>query len=241
MLEKIERFQILLLALVLALGLVIATTIVSGALPNEGISVTGSASKVVKSDKGSLYFNIITRQKTRKIAYDVIKKQLPIVKSYLISKGIKEEDINIKTTNHYNTYRMLPNGNTSNDVEYYNVQQPIEIKSDNVELIKELSTDITSLMDKGIDLDVNSPEYYYSKISDLKVELLNEAAKDAKQRASAMLKATHNRTGKIQSVKMGVFQITSPDSTDVSDSGIFNTESIEKKVTAVANVIFKIK
>ncbi len=96
-------------------------------------------------------------------------------------------------------------------------------------------------MNKGIDVDVDAPQYYYSKISDLKVELLNDATKDAKQRASAMLKATHNRTGKIQSVKMGVFQITDSNSTDVSDAGIYNTNSIEKKVTAVANVVFKIK
>ena len=46
---------------------------------------------------------------------------------------------------------------------------------------------------------------------------------------------------KIQSVKMGVFQITSAQSTNVSDSGIYDTSSIDKKVTAVANVVFKIK
>ena len=40
---------------------------------------------------------------------------------------------------------------------------------------------------------------FYSKLSDVKVKLLEEATKDAKQRASAMLKATHNRVGKIQS------------------------------------------
>ena len=40
---------------------------------------------------------------------------------------------------------------------------------------------------------------------------------------------------------MGVFQITEPDSTNVSDMGINDTSSVEKKVTAVANVVFKIK
>lgn len=56
-----------------------------------------------------------------------------------------------------------------------------------------------------------------------------------------MLKATHNRPGKIQSVNMGVFQITPVDSTNVSDMGINDTSSIDKKVTAVANVVFRIK
>ena len=56
-----------------------------------------------------------------------------------------------------------------------------------------------------------------------------------------MLKATQNSVGKIQSVRMGVYQITPVNSTDVSDMGINDTSSIDKKVTAVANVSFKIK
>ena len=56
-----------------------------------------------------------------------------------------------------------------------------------------------------------------------------------------MLKATHNSVGKIQSVRMGVYQITPVDSTDVSDMGINDATSIDKKVTAVANISFKIK
>ncbi len=71
--------------------------------------------------------------------------------------------------------------------------------------------------------------------------MLEEATKDAKHRASAMLKATHNRVGKIQSVRMGVFQVTPVNSTDVSDMGISDTTTIEKKITSVANVTFGIK
>ena len=45
----------------------------------------------------------------------------------------------------------------------------------------------------------------------------------------------------IKSVRMGVYQITPVDSTDVSDMGINDSSTIDKKVTAVANVSFKIK
>ena len=56
-----------------------------------------------------------------------------------------------------------------------------------------------------------------------------------------MLKPSHNRVGKISAVRMGVYQITPVDSTNVSDSGINDTSTIDKKVTAVANVVFKVK
>lgn len=241
MLKTIENFQLTILAIILALTLVTATKIITSALPSDGITVTGSASKIVKSDNASLYLNLSTKQKNKKLAYSTIQKQIPTVITYLKSQGFEEKDIELKTTNGYNTYKTLPNGNSSNEVAYYNLYQPITVKSTDVEKIKKLSINITSLMDKGIEIEANNPEFYYSKISDLKIELLHQATTDAKQRASAMLKATHNRTGKIQSVKMGVFQITSADSTDVSDSGIYDTSSVDKKVTAVANVVFKIK
>ena len=83
--------------------------------------------------------------------------------------------------------------------------------------------------------------YFYSKLSDEKVKMLEDATADAKDRASAMLKATNNKVGKIQSVNMGVFQITPVDSTSVSDMGISDTTTIEKKITSVANVTFRIK
>lgn len=241
MLEKLEKFQITILAIVLALGLILSTNIITSSLPSDGITTTGSASKIVKSDNASLYLTLIARGKNKKNSYLTIQKQIPTVISYIKNNGFTDNDIELKTTNGYNTYKTLPNGNTSNEVAYYTLHQPIVIKSNDVEKIRKLSINITSLMDKNIEIESNNPEYYYSKISDLKIELLHQATTDAKQRASAMLKATHNKPGKIQSVKMGVFQITATDSTDVSDSGIYNTDSIDKKVTAVANVVFKIK
>ena len=101
----------------------------------------------------------------------------------------------------------------------------------------------TAPMGDPVEFDVSGyePSYYYSKLSDLKVEMLEKASKDARQRAKAMLKATHNSVGKVQSVQMGVFQITPEDSTSVSDMGISDTSTIKKKVTSVANVTFRIK
>ena len=169
-----------------------------------------------------------------------MKQQLPTVKKYLEEKGIK--DITVKNYNGYYTYKYnQATGNYTNEVENYKLSQPIEACSDDVNLIKDVSLDIQNLIDKGIDISDTYTDYYYSKLSDLKVKLLKSATVDAKNRASAMLNANNNSAGKIQSVKMGVFQITDVNSTNVSDSGINDTSTIDKKVTAVANVVFKIK
>ena len=237
--EKLEKFQLVLLSIILAFGLIFAVKCGTGALSNDKISVTGSSYKIVKSDSARMEFEITERSATKQSAYNAVKSQLPVVKAYLSNKGITDIDINASTG--YYSYKYLPNGTVTNEIAYYNLSQPIVVKSNDVQKIKEVSSDIQSLLSKGIDINVNNTEYFYSGLADLKVDLLKEATKDAKDRATGMLKATHNRPGKIQSVNMGVFQITPADSTNVSDMGINDTSSIDKKVTAVANVVFRIK
>lgn len=237
--EKLEKFQLVLLSLILAFGLIIAVKCGANTLSNNNIIVTGSAYKIVKSDSARMEFEISERNATKQSAYNAVKKQLPIVKKYLMDKGIT--DIDVSASNGYYSYKYLPNGNVTNETAYYNLSQPIVIKSNDVQKIKEISSEIQSLLEQGIDINVTNTEYFYSGLSELKVDLLKEATKDAKDRATGMLKATHNRPGKIQSVNMGVFQITPVDSTNVSDMGINDTSSIDKKVTAVANVVFRIK
>ncbi|MBP3820381.1 SIMPL domain-containing protein [bacterium] len=241
MLEKIEKFQVLLLGLVIGLAGIIATVIISSSLSKNVISVTGSYSQNVTSDKGVYEFEVNARGTSRADAYAKLKKQNPIVKDYLLSQGFAKDEIEEKYINGYNLYEITYNGNTTNKIVGFNADQKYSVKSNDVNKIKKLSTDINTLTEKGVDVSGYEPSYYYSKLSDLKVEMLEKASKDAKQRAKAMLKATNNKVGKIQSVQMGVFQITPEDSTNVSDYGINDTSSIKKKITSVANVTFRVK
>ncbi len=240
MLEKLEKFQITILALILAFGFIIGAKIVTSGLAQDGVTVTGSAYEIVKSDSGKLNFEISVQAKTKAEAHKIVKKQLPEVEKYLKDKGIT--DIDIKNYHGYYNYKYNSvSGNYTNEVENYKLTQPVEAASKNVNLIKEVSVDIQNLLDKGIDITDSHADYFYSGLADLKIKLLQAATVDAKKRAAAMLKANNNSISKIQSVKMGVFQITDVDSTNVSDMGINDTSTIDKKVTAVANVVFKIR
>lgn len=241
-LERIEKLQIAILGLLLAFGLIFAVKSGVTAFAKNSVSVTGSAYEIVESDSGNLDLALKVKRPTKAQAYSIAKSQLPVIFEYLKSKGIDtDKNVDVKPVYGYYQYKTNPNGTTSSEIAYFDLTQQIIVKSDDVKKIKEVSLDISSLMDKNIEIDVNSASYSYSKLSDLKVKLLKNATTDAKQRATAMLKSTNNHVGKIESVKMGVFQITPVDSTDVSDMGINDTSTIEKKITAVANVVFQIK
>lgn len=240
MLERIEKLQLLTVGLLVVIGILFGVRILISAFSGNTISVTGSAYEIIKSDSGSLSFNITVKRNNKNEAYNILQEQIKVVEKYLADKNVTR--IERKTLNGYYEYkRDLKTGAYTNIPEYYNLSQPFRISSDNVELIKAVANDITGLIRDGIDINVYSVSYDYSKLPDLKVKLLKEATIDAKNRASSMLDATNNSVGRIKSVRMGVYQITPVDSTAVSDMGINDSTTIDKKVTAVANVSFIIK
>lgn len=239
MLERIEKLQVLTVGLIVVLGILIGTKTLITAFSGNTISVTGSAFEIIKSDKGSVSFNINVKRVNKNEAYNTLQTQIKTVEKYLTDKNIT--NIERKTINGYYNYKRDDKGVYTNIPESYNLSQPMTISSNNVELIKEISNNITGLISQGIDINVYNVSYDYSKLPELKVTLLEKASLDAKARAESMLKATHNSVGKIQSVRMGVYQITPVDSTEVSNMGINDSSTIDKKVTAVANVSFKIK
>ena len=239
MLERIEKLQVVSLGILIGLALVVSTKMVASTIQKNEISVTGSAYEIVKSDRGTLNFDIEVKKPTLVESYKTAQENLKVVQQYLKDKKI--DKIEVKTPNSYASYMNDSRGYSTNIVDHYNYTQPVSIASDDVELIKEISTDITGLINKGIMINVYTPSYDYSKLPDLKVSLLEKASTDARNRAESMLKPSHNRVGKISAVRMGVYQITPVDSTNVSDMGINDTSTIDKKVTAVANVTFRIK
>ena len=240
MLEKIEKLQVLTVGLLVVLAILIGTKILITAFSGNTISVTGSAYEIVKSDSGALSFNINVKRVNKNEAYSALQTQIKTVEKYLTDKKISK--IERKTINgYYNYKRDEKTGAYTNIPESYNLSQPMTISSNDVDLIKEISNDITGLISQGIDINVYNVSYNYSKLPELKISLLEKASLDAKARAESMLKATHNSVGKISSVRMGVYQITPVDSTDVSDMGINDSSTIDKKVTAVANISFKVK
>ncbi len=242
MLERIEKLQVAILGLLLAFGFIVGVKSVVAPLSKNSVTVTGSAYEIVKSDSGNIEVALNVRRANKALAYAAAKQQLPLVLDYLKSKDFDiEKDVDVKSMTGYASYKYNQNGMSTNEIAYYNLTQMIHIKSSDVNKIKETALDVASLMEKGIDVDVRRTSYSYSKLPELKVELLKSATEDAQERAQAMLKSTNNNVGKIQSVRMGVFQITPVDSTDVSDMGINDTSTIDKKITAVSNVTFQIK
>jgi hypothetical protein len=71
--------------------------------------------------------------------------------------------------------------------------------------------------------------------------MLTEAIKDAKARAEKIANSSGKRVGVIKSASMGVVQVLSPNSVDVSDYGTYDTSTINKEVMVTVKALFTIK
>ena len=208
---------------------------------NQTINVTGSAKKEIVSDLGFLRGTISVQSSTSESAFAELNRQKPFLISYLEQKGFSKDKIEFNTINSYPVYEMNDQGYQTGRINGYVYSQRIEIQSTDVSKIKELSLDITSLIERGVSFNVEQPEYHYTKMSDLKIEIQAAAAKDAMIRAQKIAEATDRDLGPMRSARMGVLQITPKFSNAISDYGINDLSSIEKEIIGVVNASFEIE
>ncbi|HHT9121777.1 MAG TPA: SIMPL domain-containing protein [Candidatus Wunengus sp. YC63] len=173
-----------------------------------------------------------------------LKEDLEKIKSYLISKGVSKDEIiasQISTEMKYK-HKKDNEGFELKEIESYCLGQYIQVQSNDVYKITQISRESTELIEQGIIFESKAPEYFYTKLEELKIEMLAKATENAKQRAGSMAKATGNEIGFVRSAEMGEFQITPVNFTEVSDCwGINDTDFLVKKVTAVVTVSFAIE
>jgi uncharacterized protein len=207
---------------------------------NQTITVTGSAKKEIVSDLGILRGSVSVQANSAEAAYRELERQKPLLLSYLNSKGFPREKVEFFTVNSYPLYEMSAQGYQTSTIRGYIYNQRMEIVSEDVNRIKEISLDIPSLIQQGVSFNVEMPEYHYTKIAELKVEVQAAAANDAMTRAQKIAEATGREIGTMRTARMGVLQITPRLSNQISDYGINDLSSIEKEITAVVNASFEI-
>ena len=229
----------------LAIGLVLSSTIFAWAYTrtknaDQTVTVTGSARKRIKSDLIVWRATVSYQSSQMSEAYRSLKDSVPRVKAYLVEKGVPENQITISSVSTQTQQAKNEEGQQTGQITGYNLSQSLEVRSTDVDKIAGISRAVTELIEQGIFLESAAPEYHYTKLGDLKIQMLAEAAKDGKVRAQQIASSTGSNVGSVRSARMGVLQITPADSNEVSDYGMNDTSSLEKDVTAVVNVSFAV-
>lgn len=218
---------------------------------HDAISVTGTAERMVESDAAKWNF-MLTKQSSPE-NYNVTAKQLKDAQvatvKYLVAHGVDEKSITIQpitsTVICQSQNQVMYDGSGRQQCSgafTYSLVQTIIAESEDVKNIKQLSLDApTALATLGAQLQTVSVDFFYTKLASIRAELLQEASKNAKERAVAIAKSTGNRIGGVKDASQGVFQVTQKNSTDVSDYGSYDTSTVEKKITAIVRASFEVR
>jgi hypothetical protein len=162
---------------------------------------------------------------------------LAAVKSFLSTNGVPDASVDISPIFMNEIYDNNNNQTNKN----YNLVQNITVNSNDVQKIADLSKNTNPLVNQGILFSTVSLEYYYSKLSDVRIALLSDAIADAKARATKLAEAGGKKIGALQSATNGVVQVLAPNSANTSDYGTYDTSSIEKNIMVTVKTSFELK
>lgn len=236
-------------AIIFAIAICVAASMLSTAWRkthyiSETIKVTGLAEKNFVSDlivwSGTFSRKMMTMQE----AFAVLKKDADAIQNYLVGKGVPQKDIVFSAVNINKEYRNTydKDGRTTGTFfDGYTLNQSLEIESKEVDKIEKISREVTELINSGIEFNSSEPRYYYTKLAELKLEMLASATADAKNRADRIAKNAGGGLGSLRNAAMGIFQITAQNSSEeFSYGGNFNTSSKNKTASITTKLEFGI-
>ena len=240
--EKQKSISLIISAAIIAIAMGLGLNQVGSgfaARSTEGISVTGSARMSVSADKAVWTLNAEQVAPTISDSVRKVENATASVTKYLTDGGVPVESIELGSVSAYPQEEYV-NGNSTGRILNYRGSRSITVRSDDVQLIKKLSNGIGALLQSGVSVTNYGPQFYVSKLNELRPELLKKAMEDAQVRATAIVEATGGKVGNVMSVRSGPFQVTSPDSVDTSSGGYYDTTTIEKTITSTVTVSFKV-
>lgn len=231
-----------------ALGFVIGLMFLGNAIKNRNkadntISVTGLGSKTFTSDLITWSGSFSRNNYELKLAYDELALDRKIISDYLVSKGIKANEMVFSAVDISKNYSYTndSSGNNQQTFAGYNLSQTVSIESKEVKKIENLSRNITEIINRGIEFTSSSPQYFYTKLAEVKHEMIANATKDAKERAEKIAENAGTSLGNLKKGTMGVIQITAPNSNeDYSYGGTFNTSSREKEASITIKLDYQV-
>lgn len=208
---------------------------------NNTLTIIGSSTRPIRSDYVIWRGYISSQQTTLPQAYQELKRYNERVKAYLKTKNIPEDAISINAIETQPIPEVNSNGIQTGRNIAYRLQQRFEVRSQDVDRISEVAKSSTELINESIPFTSEPPEYLYTQLSQLRVEMIAEATKDAKARGDAIVNVSGGRLGAIRKAETDVFQITARYSTEVSNSGSYSTTSIDKDIRAVVEIAFAVE
>jgi len=210
-------------------------------LRDQVISVKGYAEHDIVSDRATWSASVTQRDPVLAEGYARLEKSRTALMQYLNDHGFPADKVDLNPVSVEIVYKRDDKGNRTNVIEYYSLSQWLGVSSGEVQKVAKTARESSSLIKDGIELTSMAPQYIYTKLNELKLQMLGDASDNARQRATLLVQHGGAKLGPMRSANQGVFQITPAFSTEVSGSGENDTGSINKVIKAVVTQEYAIE
>lgn len=234
----------LIAAAVIITGLILGKSYLSKGKPDDTVSVIGLGEESFDSDLIVWRASFSRKSFELKDAYAQLNSDVRKVKSYLKSRGIAEDEMVFEAADISKDWSRIydDEGNVIQTIfDGYSLRQSLKVSSKKVNIVEQTSRQVSELIDAGIELNSEAPEYYYTKLAQLKLKMIEAATKDAFERAEKIAENGGGSLGKLKNADMGVFQITAENSSeDYEWGGSYNTSSRRKTASITIRLKYAI-
>ena len=207
----------------------------------QTICVKGSTRKRITSNQAVWHIGVRGEHKELKEAYAILDAGVVRVKKFLTDQGFSETEISLEAINTTEFHGRDFKGNETREITAFHLSRGFNVTTRDIQRVARAAGEVTQFIQEGVLVISCQPAYYYTDLPALKVDLMAEAAKDARNRADKIAGSAGCRVADVRSAHMGVLQVTRPFSTETSDEGAYDTETIEKDVQAVVTINFRIE
>jgi len=196
----------------LCLTIILAAGIFAGAiaklrLGTKTVSVRGLSEREVIADLALWPVKASATANTLPEMYKQIDDSQKRMKEFFLKQGFTEEEINIRQPKIDDRQAQLYNEYQNPGSQRYIAEFGMLIKSKKIDNVKKTVKGIGELVGQGVSLSSNDVEYIYTKLNEIKPQMIEEATTEARKAADKFAWNSRSFITGIKHAEQGLFTI----------------------------------
>jgi hypothetical protein len=215
-----RKSEAIILGAFLCVGLVVLGYLISGSIIrikelNRTVSVKGLSEREVPANVAIWPIKFNETDNDLNNLYSVVEQKTLLIAEFLERSGFTGDEISISAPAIID--RQAQGYMDSTKIKFrYTASSTITVYSNKVDLVRETMKRLVELGKQGIAIAGQDhgtrTEFLFTKLNDIKPEMVQEATKKAREVAGKFAKDSNSGLGKIKTARQGQFSITDRDS-----------------------------
>ncbi len=200
--------------LCIGVGIVLGAVFVSKSMDNHtyysrSISVKGLSEKDIEADEGLWTLTIALSGNDVVLLHQKAEHQKKTVADILLKEGFLATEINVDTAAEVNDKKLNQYGEFDElKQSRYVLNTRVVVNTKRVSKLFKATRILNQLLKDGIYFKGETqPSFFYTKLNDIKPNMLKEAGENAHKAALELANNTNSKVGKIKTATQGVFSI----------------------------------